>query len=272
MSVLLFIVGGVAVMVGILLAGFGVPVSEFSFGNTLIIAGATIAVGGLVVIGLGAVVSKLQQIADSLATQLPAGVRPVESFQAPAMRAAPVGRIPFPPKAKPAESLGIEPTVSAASELSVEAEPLPAPTLRNPDLPSPTVEDEVTLSPPASLPSEPAAAGPGSTGERAATRAEDRAIRQTTSYFDAMWPAEEKPARTEAPPEPMVELPAAEEVAVKPEAPPEQPHTAAVLKSGVVDGMGYTLYVDGSIEAELPQGTLRFASINELRNHLEKNS
>jgi hypothetical protein len=46
----------------------------------------------------------------------------------------------------------------------------------------------------------------------------------------------------------------------------------AVLKSGVVDGMGYTLYVDGSIEAELPDGTLRFASINELRTHLEKNS
>ena len=40
----------------------------------------------------------------------------------------------------------------------------------------------------------------------------------------------------------------------------------------VVDGMGYTLYVDGSIEAELPQGTLRFASINELRSHLEKNA
>lgn len=46
----------------------------------------------------------------------------------------------------------------------------------------------------------------------------------------------------------------------------------AILKSGVVDGMGYTLYVDGSIEAELPQGTLRFASINELRSHLEKTS
>jgi hypothetical protein len=55
-----------------------------------------------------------------------------------------------------------------------------------------------------------------------------------------------------------------------------QAHTAgevravAILKSGVVDGMGYTLYVDGSIEAELPQGTLRFASITELRSHLEK--
>jgi hypothetical protein len=44
-----------------------------------------------------------------------------------------------------------------------------------------------------------------------------------------------------------------------------------VLKSGVVDGMGYTLYVDGSIEAELPEGPVRFASIHELREHLQKN-
>ena len=40
----------------------------------------------------------------------------------------------------------------------------------------------------------------------------------------------------------------------------------------MIDGMGYTLYVDGSIEAELPQGTLRFSSINELRDHLAKNA
>ncbi len=53
---------------------------------------------------------------------------------------------------------------------------------------------------------------------------------------------------------------------------PAENRAVAILKSGVVDGMGYTLYVDGSIEATLPQGTLRFASINELRNHLEKNS
>jgi hypothetical protein len=53
---------------------------------------------------------------------------------------------------------------------------------------------------------------------------------------------------------------------------PQKARPPAVLKSGVVDGMGYTLYVDGSIEAELPQGTLRFASINELRNHLSKKS
>lgn len=67
----------------------------------------------------------------------------------------------------------------------------------------------------------------------------------------------------------------------EPAAPPEVPEppaagpqrtTVAILKSGVVDGMAYTLYVDGSIEAELPQGTLRFASIEELRSHLEKNA
>jgi hypothetical protein len=42
-----------------------------------------------------------------------------------------------------------------------------------------------------------------------------------------------------------------------------------VLKSGVVEGMAYTLYSDGSIEAQLPQGTLRFGSIAALRDHIE---
>jgi hypothetical protein len=52
--------------------------------------------------------------------------------------------------------------------------------------------------------------------------------------------------------------------------PPAEPRTIAILKSGVIDGMAYTLYTDGSIEAELPQGTMRFASIDDLRSHLER--
>ena len=48
------------------------------------------------------------------------------------------------------------------------------------------------------------------------------------------------------------------------------PTPVSILKSGVVDGMAYTLYTDGSIEAELAQGVVRFGSIEELRNHLEK--
>jgi len=32
--------------------------------------------------------------------------------------------------------------------------------------------------------------------------------------------------------------------------------------------MAYTLYTDGSIEAELPQGRIRFASVDALQNYL----
>ena len=57
---------------------------------------------------------------------------------------------------------------------------------------------------------------------------------------------------------------------------PEHPTAAAeqapvtVLKSGVVDGMAYSLYSDGSIEAQMPEGMMRFASIDELRSHLDQ--
>jgi hypothetical protein len=44
----------------------------------------------------------------------------------------------------------------------------------------------------------------------------------------------------------------------------------AILKSGVIDGMPYTLYADGSIEAQLPQGMVKFASVDALRAHIEK--
>jgi len=46
----------------------------------------------------------------------------------------------------------------------------------------------------------------------------------------------------------------------------------SVLRSGVLDDMSYTLYSDGSIEAQLPEGILRFGSIAELRNYLEQSA
>ncbi|MGC2779045.1 MAG: DUF308 domain-containing protein, partial [Bradyrhizobium sp.] len=51
---------------------------------------------------------------------------------------------------------------------------------------------------------------------------------------------------------------------------PAEATPVSILKSGVIDGMAYTLYTDGSIEAQLAQGTVRFASIDELRIHLEQ--
>ena len=67
---------------------------------------------------------------------------------------------------------------------------------------------------------------------------------------------------------------AATERAAPPPPPPASPQAEAagvtVLKSGVVDGMAYSLYSDGSIEAQMPEGMMRFASIDELRAHLDQ--
>jgi hypothetical protein len=36
--------------------------------------------------------------------------------------------------------------------------------------------------------------------------------------------------------------------------------------------MAYSLYSDGTIDAQLPEGTMRFASIDRLRAHLDQGS
>ena len=93
--------------------------------------------------------------------------------------------------------------------------------------------------------------------------------------FDVVWPdARSKPMPAAQPakrePEPM-SPPPRDEVRAEKRAEPASDRVA-ILKSGVIDGMAYTLYADGSIEAELPQGTVRFASVDALRAHLEKSA
>jgi hypothetical protein len=68
--------------------------------------------------------------------------------------------------------------------------------------------------------------------------------------------------------------PLAERTAEPPAGTAEPPVPAAkptILKSGVIEGMAYTLYSDGSIEAELAQGVMRFKSIPELRAYMRDN-
>ncbi len=52
--------------------------------------------------------------------------------------------------------------------------------------------------------------------------------------------------------------------------PAATPNSAAttVYRSGVIDGMAYSLFMDGSIEAELPTGRVKFATIDELQQYL----
>lgn len=95
-------------------------------------------------------------------------------------------------------------------------------------------------------------------------------------------PAPERPAPAPAIEEALPE-PALEDFTAEPAAAPaaflsdtdlltEEPAPAepsvTVLKSGTIGGMSYTLYSDGSIEADLPDGVLRFASLQDLRDHV----
>jgi hypothetical protein len=97
--------------------------------------------------------------------------------------------------------------------------------------------------------------------------------------FDDAWPKAERPRSVDVAPRRGARTPstfseaqgtqAAAPSPGHPPAPQEQP-AVTVLKSGVVDGMAYSLYSDGSIEAQMPEGMMRFASIDELRSHLEQ--
>jgi hypothetical protein len=302
MPIFLFFVGAIAVAAGVGMIGYGIPVREFSFGNTLIIAGTTATVSGLIMIGIGAVVSQLRRIAETLATQPVSSRRPFETFEPPAgPRAAPMSnRIPVPPGKPQSEGGKLPPAMEASAPAAIRGDnhpaSVPAPKLQNPDRQGAMGQEveirereAVSLSPRQAVPP-PARVGPDEPapppprgGINAPPAPEPRpgpefeapwqsplppSRAAKSSNFDSMWPADsrlaKRPIGGEAKSEPKPDM-----APTPMSGAPGEP--AAILKSGVVDGMGYTLYVDGSIEAELPQGTLRFASINELREHLAKN-
>src|SRR5882757_4355997 len=61
-------------LAGLLAVGFGIPVKEFSFGNTLILTGAVMACTGVLMLGLWAVVRELKNIGRRLGPGIPVEV------------------------------------------------------------------------------------------------------------------------------------------------------------------------------------------------------
>ncbi len=117
MSVLLIVVGALIAAAGVGMIGYGIPINEFSFGNTLIVGGTTGVVGGIVVIAIGVAVGQLQRIAEMLATRTPEQPdRPRELFEpSSGARAVPApSRIPFPPRPKPPAVIPERPRTAAA--------------------------------------------------------------------------------------------------------------------------------------------------------------
>jgi hypothetical protein len=239
----------------------------------------------------------LQEEADAPATEEPAAAAPA--------------RISFPPKPAPQSVPPPARAVATARVLPEDAalerlrEKFPTLVrLEN----APVVEDaDVSLSPKPSVRADVAVAeanngvaqqtngaAPAKIEPRLEVQARAANRPERAKNFEAFWPKKQRPGR-EAP-GPAAQQPAAQQPPALPVEPvltpepeqfqfrepapeprpaapaPEAPTMVSILKSGVVDGMAYTLYSDGSIEAQLPQGTLRFGSITELRNHIEQSA
>jgi hypothetical protein len=207
------------------------------------------------------------------------------------------------PSPGPLDWLRAKPKVGPAAGV-----PTPPPVY--PEPPVVEVSDEAPLSPrppqrqaatpPAELTPEPKVWSPSrnvASEPRPAPRAEQPMSRATPQVevpknkddFDLVWPDRgaapppvAEPVKREEPVaakrEPSVEMPMppipARPRESRPPVTPRPPveRGPAILKSGVIDGMPYTLYADGSIEAELSAGTVKFASVDALRAHLEKQS
>jgi hypothetical protein len=236
---------GLAVIVAGIAVGLGLPVEGSPFGNTLIVAGTIVAIGSLILSSLATVVRQLRRIAQALETRPVTRVPEAEADEA--VREAPPPRVPPPLRAPVAE-----PVLAAEPEPRIEPviEPLP----ESPRAAAPEPVQRAAEHPPAVLADEPAPLAPKPEPERT---------------FDAIWSGGvEPPAREPEVAAAAVGVAVVEAGRPEPVAVPPGPEPVRIFKSGVIDGMAYTLYTDGSIEAELPQGTVKFASIDELRAYL----
>ena len=308
--VVTLVVGIGLALAGLLAIGYGITIQEFSFGNTLILAGVMVSCTGFVLLGLWMAVRELKSLAQRLGNGVPSEFGAGTATQAAIPAAAVRGQAPGdggslftrdrptaehatraepaapPPWHQEVASRDVRNEAPPAPEAApAPGEAAPAPKRRNllfsstsrkereraqartaeplrPDMLSPELRPQPAAPPPA----EPAEAPPAT--------------------FDDAWPKLEraKPADVPQPPRWSPRAPstfseangaaASDQPPAPRQEPRQEPHQeqppVTVLKSGVVDGMAYSLYSDGSIEAQMPEGMMRFASIDELRSHLEQ--
>jgi hypothetical protein len=286
MMMALMVAGVVALLAGLLSILFGIPVKEFSFGNTLILSGCIAACTGLILLGLSAVVAELKLIARRLSAdprsaaadaRVRAALPQVASSTPQPAADAGEGGFLFGRDQSAADQTGHD--LQAESRPAEAAVPAPKPKRNLLFESSKRRERERAPGERERAPGEreraagPSAAAPDVRGQPPAPEAGD----VPKASFDDAWPKTDR-GRGEIPPQRRSQRAAEPSPGPAERAPPPQPArgedqpAVTVLKSGVVDGMAYTLYSDGSIEAKLPHGTVRFGSIAELRAHIETNS
>jgi hypothetical protein len=284
------LIGGVAfLMAGLLAVGFGIPVKEFSFGNTMILAGAIVACTGVLMIAIWTAVRELKKVARQFAPG---------TVAASGSAGTPASEFSTSTAAATLESGGFlfsgdeSAAVPANGERHAQSEALPHASWL--EQPGPRDRGDVQGE-------EPIEASPNakprrnllfaSTSRRERERTQGRTSESSLGDFSPGNPltSSQEPARegsTETPPQsedtwsrpgrgrsgepsPQRRSGRAPSVPQPADRTQDQP-PVTVLKSGVVDGMAYSLFSDGSIEAQMPEGMMRFASIDELRAHLDQ--
>jgi hypothetical protein len=267
-------------LAGIAAIGFGIPINEFGLGNTLILAGSVAACSGLIILSLWAAVRELKGAAWQ-----------VGSSPALDPKAAAPQRTALP---RPAESVSMAPHVDS---FGVGEEPGGPPQVPS----APWVEEAAARDRPRQdAPSSPAPEPPAKPRRNLMFSSTSRRERERTQVrtgdapfvdprpaaagadvnepppanFDDAWPKSERVKPGDLPPQrraaPRAPAPSSDPAAGRQPPAMENQPPVTVLKSGVVDGMAYSLYSDGSIEAQMPEGMMRFASIDELRAHLDQ--
>jgi hypothetical protein len=291
MLVVMLIAGIGLLLAGLLTVGFGIQL-DLSLGNTLILTGAIVACTGIVMLGLWTVVRELRGLA-----RLPGPARSESRAGAalltPADQAPQDGSFAFSRDQLGSEGTGqAEPAASSPPPWHEEVATrdrgrIDAPAVPELLEPAPAVKPRRNLLFSSSSRKEreraEARVTEPSAGDLGAASVAPPPVAESSeappASFDDAWPKPERSRAVDSLPRrggraPSTFTEANADVAAPDRHPPaarnEQPPPVTVLKSGVVDGMAYSLYSDGSIEAQMPEGMMRFASIDELRSHLDQ--
>jgi len=275
-------------LAGLLAIAYGIGV-QLSTGNTMIIAGVISVCTGMIMLGFWTTVRELKNIAKRL------GDGPPEARGEAAARPAP----PVAATRDGAHAAGGFP----AAEPFGDPFSLEAPPAFSPVAPPPWQNEAVLRDHPIPEPMHPEPPPPSKSKRNlmfSSTSRKERERAQTRSSealppdllspdlrsrpptvppvetaeppaFDDAWPRADRARPGEISPQRRNSRmpPTRAEANGGPALPEDQPEVM-VLKSGIVDGMAYSLYSDGSIEAQMPEGMMRFASIDELRVHLDQ--
>jgi len=274
MYMLLLAFGGLLGAAGVVLALPAVSLRDGAFDAAILTPAIVAMAGGLLLIGLGAGLRTLQRIERTLASRpMPRALPIAESVKAAESAETPREpvRVPFAPKVshETQSNFAARDIVEDRSPEAAGAGKILPPVVA---IPSAAVRDATVEAAQRSLKN-----GNGAAGLRTGLRLSSSLRRASPGErpgepaLDALWPKGPRSSHpVEAPSVPIAQgsgatpiksLQSADAVHARASTSSSDGAAISVLKSGVVNGMPYTLYSDGSIEAQLAEGTLRFGSI-----------